>query len=100
MRKKICIGVVLAGISAGALSGITSNLAHALPPVSVSVSEYDIYPHGTWALAPGADTGQYNFTTAQHFTGNGSLHIGVLEGQHEWLNDYAYGCVEIGRAHV
>ncbi len=63
------------------------------------VSTGDIAPNGPWALeAPDASTGTYSFVTgpATPPSGVGSLLMTIGSGNHEWLNNYAYGACATG----
>ena len=57
-------------------------------------------PSGLWAPEPTSNTGTYGFVNgpATPPSGAGSLSMTITSGQHEWLNNYAFGACQGGLA--
>jgi hypothetical protein len=77
---------------AGTWAALGSSPASAATTTTV-VSTGDLSPNGPWALEPTSNTGSFGFVSgpATPPSGVGSLSMTIASGQHEWLNNYAYG---------
>jgi len=99
IRKALSYLVVLTlvGVVVGTVS---SSPAAASGPVTVIVGNGDLAPNGTWQLEPSSNTGTFGFVAGPAPTpgGTGSLSMTIASGQHEWLNNYAYGVCALGPA--
>ncbi len=64
------------------------------------VDPSSIRPNGTWGLESTSNTGSYAFVAgpATPPDGSGSLELSIASGQHEWMNNYAYGRCSTGPA--
>src|SRR6476659_2894334 len=91
--RKLSSVVVVVALLGVATSVVAASSASATGVTTVVVSYDDIAPNGTWALEPSSTTGTYAFVNGPAPTpgGSGSLAMTIASGQHEWLNNYAYG---------
>jgi hypothetical protein len=95
--RRISAAIVSAALlSAGALAVSVAPAGAATTVVTAG----SLAPHGAWSLEPTSNTGSFSFVTGPAATpgGAGSLALAIASGQHEWLNNYAYGACQNGPA--
>jgi parallel beta-helix repeat protein len=83
-------GIAVTGIAPAAAASTTTTIT----------GNGDVAPGGPgpWKLEPTSNTGTYSFVTgpATPPSGIGSLAMTIGSGDHEWLNNYAYGACATG----
>ena len=91
-----CLAATVAMSGAGAVA-ITAAPAGAATTTTV-VTAGSLAPHGVWSLEPSSDTGSFSFVSGPAIppSGTGSLAMSIASGDHEWLNNYAYGACATG----
>ena len=96
--RKLSSLVVVLAMSGAVASVVTAAPAGAVGPTTVIVGNGDLAPNGPWALEPTSNTGSIAFVNGPAPTpgGTGSLAMTIASGQHEWLNNYAYGVCATG----
>ena len=94
----VCAAAIVCVVGAG-LAGVTATPAVATTTTTV-VSTGSLAPHGPWKTEPTSNTGSFSFVSgpATPPSGIGSLRMTVADppGQHDWLNNYAYGKCQTG----
>jgi hypothetical protein len=95
--SSVVVAVALLGVAANVA---VASSAGAAGVTTVVVSYGDLAPNGPWSLEPSSNTGSYAFVNGPATTpgGTGSLAMNIASGQHEWLNNYAYGKCATGSA--
>src|SRR4051794_10359575 len=84
-------------LAAGVLVSLPASSAVAATSTTV-VGNGDLSPNGPWALEPTSNTGTFSFVDGPNSppSGVGSLAMNITSGNHEWLNNYAYGACATG----
>src|SRR5690242_10117101 len=98
VRNWVSLVASLAVVAAG-FASFGSVTASAATTTTV-VGNGDIAPNGPWALEPTSTTGTYSFVNGPSgpHPGVGSLAMSIASGQHEWLDNYAYGYCQTGNS--